>query len=124
MKYLAGLFALTLLVGMVTACGGDDDTADAAVTGIDASGIDGTTADASDQDGTTADASDQDGSGLLGFMEVCDPDNDLCDSTQVPELFCYDYPNRGPYCTHLCTLDEECDEPSPGCNNNGWCRAP
>jgi len=128
MKYVTGLFALALFLGMVAACGGDDDdtTADATVTGIDASDVDasGDESDASDLDGSAVDASDHDGSGVLGFMDECDPDNDLCDSTQVPELFCYNYPNRGPHCTHVCSIDEECDEPSPGCNNNGVCRAP
>lgn len=125
MKYLAGWFALTLVVGMVAACGGDDDdTADATISGIDASDTDASDIDAGDGDAADLDASDLDGSGLLGFMEVCDPDDDRCDATLEPPLLCWDYPSKGPHCTHECTLDEECEAPSPGCTPQGVCRAP
>ena len=87
-------------------CNGDGDTADAAPVA----------------DAAAADAGDGDGGGPLGFMEECDLAEDLCDDSL--ELFCWDYPSKGPHCTHSCEGPEECEDPSPGCSPQGVCRAP
>jgi len=56
----------------------------------------------------------------LGFMESCDPADDLC----APDLTCFNFNSRGPYCTHDCGTDDDCPAPSRGCNNMGVCKAP
>jgi hypothetical protein len=56
----------------------------------------------------------------LAYMDMCDPDSDLCDG----ELVCFAFNMKGPHCTHECSVDEDCEAPSPGCNNMGVCKAP
>ena len=56
----------------------------------------------------------------LGFMEMCDPADDACGA----DLVCFNFNSRGPHCTHSCTVDADCEEPSRGCNNMGVCKAP
>lgn len=103
MRLLTTAACVALLAGI--ACNGDDDNPDAAA------------ADASE----ATDANGQD-AGTLGFMDECDMENDLCDSSDG--LLCWDYPSKGPHCTRECDGPEDCEEPSPGCNSQGVCRAP
>jgi hypothetical protein len=37
---------------------------------------------------------------------------------------CFDFPNRGMYCTHTCSANTDCAPPSTGCNGMGVCKAP
>jgi len=45
--------------------------------------------------------------------------NDDCDSG-----LCFSFNTKGDFCTHACEGDEECADPSPGCNGMGVCKAP
>jgi hypothetical protein len=90
--------SLAALGPACTADGDDDDT----TSGVDA--------------GATADAP----SGDLPFMSECDPVTDMCDDG----LTCFNFNAKGPHCTHDCTVDTDCEAPSPGCNNMGVCKAP
>jgi hypothetical protein len=56
----------------------------------------------------------------IAFMETCDPADDQCDE----DLVCFPFNAKGPHCTRACTMDEDCEEPSTGCNNMGVCKAP
>jgi hypothetical protein len=58
--------------------------------------------------------------GSIAFMETCDPADDQCDEG----LHCFNFNAKGPHCTHACSMDLDCEEPSPGCNNMGVCKAP
>jgi hypothetical protein len=58
----------------------------------------------------------------LPFLSPCDPENDLCDADNGE--FCFGFNAKGPHCTHQCDTPQECDAPSPGCNNMGVCKAP
>jgi hypothetical protein len=124
MRYLASTCGLAL-AALLAGCGDGAAPFDAGHAGADAVSADGPAADgAAGGDAALADGAPGDASGVLGFMEECDPENDLCDGTLDPPLFCWNYPNRGPHCTHECDLNEECAPPSPGCNQQGVCRAP
>ena len=70
-----------------------------------------------DQGAPDAGAPSSDGD-LLPFMSECTA-NDECDTG-----LCFEYGNKGPHCTHDCTVDTDCEAPSPGCNNKGVCKAP
>ena len=37
---------------------------------------------------------------------------------------CYEFPAKGPHCTHGCETSQDCPPPSPGCNMMGLCKAP
>jgi hypothetical protein len=54
------------------------------------------------------------------FMEPCDIANDACEEP----YFCFHYNMNGPHCTKECTLDEQCEAPSRGCNMMGVCKSP
>jgi hypothetical protein len=56
--------------------------------------------------------------GTTAFMEDC-TSNDECETG-----LCYQY-NEGPQlCTHACTMNSDCELPSPGCNGMGVCKRP
>ncbi len=114
---------------IVAACGGDDDPVDAAADHdgpgiIDAHSGDATANDGALTDGAVTDAAEFDGNGLLGFMDDCDLGDDQCDDTLEPPLLCWDYPSKGPHCTHTCGGPDDCEPPSPGCTGTGVCSAP
>jgi len=95
MRFLYAGFVIVLLA--VGACGGEKQgtsSPDAMPPSADA--------------GTTAGA----------FMSEC-MDNTDCESN-----LCFHYNAKGPHCTHECTRDEDCEAPSPGCNNMGVCKVP
>jgi hypothetical protein len=75
-------------------CGSEDDAP-----GVDA--------------GSGADAGE-----ILPFMSSCQT-NDQCETG-----LCFSFNSKGPHCTHGCMMDEDCEDPSPGCNNMGVCKAP
>jgi hypothetical protein len=56
--------------------------------------------------------------GLLPFMSPCE-DNEDCESG-----LCFAFNAAGPHCTHSCTVDDDCEAPSPGCNGMGVCKRP
>jgi hypothetical protein len=58
------------------------------------------------------------GAGTLGFMEACATDE------QCTTGLCYPFNARGPHCSHPCTVDGDCEAPSPGCNGMGVCKVP
>ena len=58
------------------------------------------------------------GGGLLGFMETC-AKNEECETG-----LCHTVNAKGPKCSLPCTVDNDCPPPSPGCNNQGVCKAP
>jgi hypothetical protein len=62
------------------------------------------------------------GGGGLAFMDPCStaPDAPQC----PPGDTCFNYPAKGPHCSHPCTVATDCPPPSPGCNNQGECKAP
>jgi hypothetical protein len=66
----------------------------------------------------TADAGNDTDGGLLPFMSMC-VENEDCESG-----LCYSFNAAGPHCTHSCTLDTDCEDPSPGCNGMGVCKRP
>lgn len=90
--------SLAVLGPACTSSGDDDDMTD----GVDA--------------GVTSDAP----SGDLPFMSECDTELMNCEEG----LTCWPFNAKGPHCTHECTVDTECEDPSPGCNNMGVCKAP
>jgi hypothetical protein len=56
----------------------------------------------------------------LPFMSECVLGmDDQCDTG-----LCFDFNTKGPHCTHECTVDTDCEDPSPGCNGMGVCKAP
>jgi len=104
---------LTSLFCLSTACTiGDDD-------GDDTSTPDAMVA--SDSDASTS-TSDGGNDAALQFLDECEPANDTCDSTLG--LICFSFNNKGPRCTHDCTVASDCESPSPGCNGMGVCKAP
>jgi len=52
------------------------------------------------------------------FMTQCAENTD-CESN-----LCFQFNSKGPHCTHECVNDDDCEDPSPGCNNKGVCKAP
>lgn len=56
--------------------------------------------------------------GLLPFMSACE-ENEDCESG-----LCFAFNAAGPHCTHSCTVDTDCEAPSPGCNGMGVCKRP
>lgn len=55
---------------------------------------------------------------LLPFMSEC-TENSQCETN-----LCFQFNSKGPHCTHECTTADDCEAPSPGCNNKGVCKAP
>lgn len=84
----------SIIFSAAPGCGSDDDSS-----GPDA--------------GAAADAGEN-----LPFMSSCQS-NDECETN-----LCFSFNAKGPHCTHSCMMDEDCEEPSPGCNNMGVCKAP
>ena len=68
--------------------------------------------------GVDAGAESADAGDPLPYMSECQT-NDQCESD-----LCFSFNAKGPHCTHGCVNDEDCAEPSPGCNNMGVCKAP
>ncbi len=67
-----------------------------------------------------ADASLGPDAALLPFMAACPlGDNGACESN-----LCFEFNSKGPHCTHGCTVDADCESPSPGCSGMGVCKAP
>jgi hypothetical protein len=65
----------------------------------------------------------------VGMPGACDP-NDCAPNCNAgtggaasPDV-CFDFPNRGTYCTHACTSSSQCAAPSTGCSGMGVCKAP
>lgn len=56
--------------------------------------------------------------GDLPFMSECVDDSD-CQTG-----LCFSFNVKGDFCTHACDMDFECEDPSPGCNGKGVCKAP
>jgi hypothetical protein len=54
----------------------------------------------------------------------CEPNCDAAEGGTASPDFCFDFPNRGTFCTHRCTSDTQCPEPSTGCNGKFVCKAP
>ncbi len=70
------------------------------------------------QDANASDASTADASALLAFMAPCEKDAE-CDTG-----LCFVFNAKGPRCSHPCNTAGDCAPPSPGCNNEGVCKAP
>jgi len=77
-----------------------------------------------DGDDGGGDAPDANAGGSLQFMEMCELTDDQCDRSDRTDMVCFNFNNKGPHCTHPCSGDPDCDNPSPGCNNMGVCKAP
>lgn len=86
----------------------------------------GGVADAAHETGTSGEG------GTLPFMAACkdpgkpgdcDPAGCAPNCKNGPDE-CFNYPNRGAHCTHPCTMNSDCPEPSGGCNGMGVCKAP
>jgi len=60
------------------------------------------------------------GADLLPFMSECTLGADDACETGI----CFDFNTKGPHCTHACEVDADCEDPSPGCNGMGVCKAP
>ncbi len=73
--------------------------------------------DAGDVDSGSADG------GVAGYMEPCSYDDGGMGNCDVG-LVCFNFPNRGHFCTHTCTVATDCAPPSAGCNGMGLCKAP
>jgi hypothetical protein len=60
--------------------------------------------------------------GGLAFMDPCStaPGAPKC----PPGDTCFDFPAKGPHCSHPCSVATDCPPPSPGCNNQGECKSP
>ena len=67
-----------------------------------------------------ADASIGPDAALLPFMAECP----LGDNASCASGLCFEFNSKGPHCTHACTLDTDCEAPSPGCSGMGVCKAP
>jgi hypothetical protein len=64
----------------------------------------------------------EEGDGGLNFMDPC---STAAGSPQCPPGdTCYNYPSKGPHCSHPCTVATDCPPPSPGCTPMGECKAP
>ena len=48
----------------------------------------------------------------------------LGDNAACSSGLCFEFNSKGPHCTHACTLDTDCEAPSPGCSGMGVCKAP
>ncbi len=102
MKAVLLIVILGLAVGV--GCGGGDDappvdatpTADASFGALDAAGTCGATP----------------------LYQAC-TGNDDCSS-----CLCHSYNAAGLLCSKSCMRDEDCEAPSPGCNNMGVCKRP
>ena len=55
---------------------------------------------------------------LLPFMAECEED------PQCETGVCHPFNAKGPHCSHACEMDADCEQPSPGCNMMGICKAP
>jgi hypothetical protein len=71
----------------------------------------------SSDDGGSGDNPDA-ATGSLPFMSECTADED-CQSG-----LCFEFNAKGDFCTQACENDLECEDPSPGCNGKGVCKAP
>jgi hypothetical protein len=67
------------------------------------------------------DASSEAG-GNVPYMSLCTQVGNPGDCAAPDE--CFDFPNRGMYCTHPCSGAQDCAAPSTGCNGMGVCKAP
>lgn len=100
--------ALTVAFLLATGCTSDDTPTP------DAGGGGGADAGAS----ADADPASPDAAGLLPFMSMCE-NNEDCESN-----LCFNFNAKGPHCTHACTVDADCEAPSPGCSGMGVCKTP
>ncbi|MCE9580456.1 MAG: hypothetical protein K8W52_45475 [Deltaproteobacteria bacterium] len=57
---------------------------------------------------------------VLPFMAECP----LGQNAACASDLCFDFNSKGPHCTHGCTVDTDCEAPSPGCSGMGVCKAP
>ncbi len=58
------------------------------------------------------------GAALLPFMSECEED------VECETGLCHNFNAKGPHCSHPCSMDGDCESPSPGCNMMGICKAP
>jgi hypothetical protein len=58
--------------------------------------------------------------GPAAYLEPCVLQPDNCDA---PEM-CFMFNNKGPHCTHTCSVATDCAAPSPGCSGMGVCKVP
>lgn len=68
--------------------------------------------------GASGGGGDGGGSLLLPFMSECEEDAE-CETGM-----CHPFNAKGPHCSHTCSMDADCESPSPGCNMMGVCKAP
>lgn len=47
----------------------------------------------------------------------------MTNSDCAPGLVCFHFNARGPECTHACTMDSQCEAPSPGCSMMMVCKS-
>jgi hypothetical protein len=78
--------------------------------------------DAATPEAAAPEAGPGDGGGDLPYMASCLVVGNPGDCARPDE--CFDFPNRGQYCTHPCTANTDCALPSTGCNGMGVCKAP
>jgi hypothetical protein len=70
----------------------------------------------------SADAGEEEAAEGLQFMSPC---STAASAPQCPEGdTCYDFPAKGQFCSHPCSVATDCPPPSPGCNGMGECKAP
>jgi hypothetical protein len=81
-------------------------------------------ADTGKPDSNTADAPQGDGATNLPYMATCYVVGNPGDCNPMDMDQCFDFPNRGKFCTHPCTTAAQCALPSTGCNGMGVCKAP
>jgi hypothetical protein len=139
-RRFSSLLCAAVLVIIATACGGSSTSGQACSPGDTkpctcpggTSGLQ--TCDTADGGGYGACACTTDGGGdgaagdggpmgPAGFMQPCqfaDGGMGNCDMG----LMCFNFPNRGHFCTHSCSTAVDCASPSPGCNGMGVCKAP
>jgi hypothetical protein len=65
-----------------------------------------------------------DGATNLPYMATCFVVGTPGDCNPMNGDECFNFPNRGMYCTHPCTTNTDCALPSTGCNGMGVCKAP
>jgi hypothetical protein len=69
-----------------------------------------------------ADAGEEEASEGLQFMSPC---STAANAPQCPAGDqCYDFPAKGQFCSHKCSVATDCPAPSPGCNGKGECKTP